>query len=1164
MSSNFRLNTFTENDQSIFKGRKTLISTIVSAIQNQSTIYIYGQSGIGKSSLLEAGVRPQLRRIGYHPPKIDLTKSYKDGLADLIRSFLHEVKFRLADSEELTHLKGPIQKLYKLINELENEPPPLTSTAKFTEKLKEFKSSDTLNKILKILEASFKRAKEIEEKLDPEDKKFSLNTENLLFIILCDIAIHHRINLFEKLENEDINESKSNDNRLKDIIEAFNEQVKDNPFANPIVFIFDQFEEVFIQDKFDLESRSRFLKLLKPLIEFKPSPQKFRLVFSFREDYLADFMDFKDELLGYSETMKGFRVKGLKYKEALEVIKQGPSAFHTEKFQREILKSLIETESAKIASDENEEHFLKNYEYNPFLLSAVCLDLEEKKVNIVEGITNIKLGEFLYKNVYKQTIKVLSQEQRVYLLGHLLTAQGKKAFIPEEVINSNLLNFNIPYKDRNISFEEYALKETKLLTFRSGGYYELIHDQLAQKLSRDEFHQTYIEEFRSRNPVEPNSFPDSQVNFRFLIKSDLTEYKVVNFDRRLLQALKTLYPSQIIKGNSTTERRLEILNRAKIDKNYIQLDYEKIKVIQIKIQEKYSEYQTPEVEELFKPLIEGVEVSGAILLTLKVKKESPISESNKISNEQDTGFKLDDLDVYFFKDKSSEERSLKNIDSWYGFKELIKDEFKNQHATPNSGQKDPEFNITGSESKLEQYLDEIKTFSPNELNRLFNQIKKIREKKNKVLSYSSPENYSDQELNEIISELGDYNLFDSDGLLKEVIEKEGLITKLLSDLGPFKQIEERFDDKNDMNQLTTVINSLTIKHRFLEHLGNLKESLDTMRIILDDYLIRYPKAKDYDFLIEEMAQCYMNLGEIEIARGLFLMYVSHCEQNFNSNQGAYNSRMELINAYRSYADVEHEANNLLRAQNSLKKALVLSQAKTYLNDKNLALSGAYVKSSLAGYLDNLGEFKESKKLSSEADKLVDDSFSENHLFRVYQNIKRYRHKSKKLIFTQESDNLTEQSRIKGIIQALSTDRERLTKLLPAGHHIINRPYLDIFVFKAFMKVFNYDASYWEVGSMRQEIDALDENAKQTQYILDAEIWLCIKSILTDTKPNISPDRIKKAESEYPNHMLLVYYNLAYWNLNKKATYIENVISKMIKSGCPENSIVINKYKTLIS
>jgi hypothetical protein len=79
----------TDRDQRRFGGREREARELVARIPNQRTLVLYGRSGIGKTSLLLAGIFPELRREGFQPvyartlisPLADLRRALLDGCA---------------------------------------------------------------------------------------------------------------------------------------------------------------------------------------------------------------------------------------------------------------------------------------------------------------------------------------------------------------------------------------------------------------------------------------------------------------------------------------------------------------------------------------------------------------------------------------------------------------------------------------------------------------------------------------------------------------------------------------------------------------------------------------------------------------------------------------------------------------------------------------------------------------------------------------------------------------------------------------------------------------------------------------------------------------------------------------------------------------------------
>lgn len=73
---------FTTEEQSLFFGRSADLAAIASALRLRDTLTLFGPSGLGKSSLLEAGLLPRLTEAGYLPIRVRL--GHYQGESDLL------------------------------------------------------------------------------------------------------------------------------------------------------------------------------------------------------------------------------------------------------------------------------------------------------------------------------------------------------------------------------------------------------------------------------------------------------------------------------------------------------------------------------------------------------------------------------------------------------------------------------------------------------------------------------------------------------------------------------------------------------------------------------------------------------------------------------------------------------------------------------------------------------------------------------------------------------------------------------------------------------------------------------------------------------------------------------------------------------------------------
>ena len=132
-------------DEHLFFGRDAEIAALSNRIQARRTLVLFGRSGLGKTSLIQAGLFPALRKLGYLPISIRLNNPKIDVL-------LEEMLKARVDAEK-TRLKAKIEKQKaELKRQLEAEKKALTESKK-----------RELKKKLEVEEARAK--KKLEDKL---------------------------------------------------------------------------------------------------------------------------------------------------------------------------------------------------------------------------------------------------------------------------------------------------------------------------------------------------------------------------------------------------------------------------------------------------------------------------------------------------------------------------------------------------------------------------------------------------------------------------------------------------------------------------------------------------------------------------------------------------------------------------------------------------------------------------------------------------------------------------------------------------------------------------------------------------------------------------------------------------------------------------------------
>ena len=94
------LNFYTEKDQNLFYGRDEEIQRLSLYVINNTQSVLYGKSGIGKSSIIQAGIFPIARKSGLLPITIRLSHSNEQSYIDQIRE-----KFKIEENDNRLEIK---------------------------------------------------------------------------------------------------------------------------------------------------------------------------------------------------------------------------------------------------------------------------------------------------------------------------------------------------------------------------------------------------------------------------------------------------------------------------------------------------------------------------------------------------------------------------------------------------------------------------------------------------------------------------------------------------------------------------------------------------------------------------------------------------------------------------------------------------------------------------------------------------------------------------------------------------------------------------------------------------------------------------------------------------------------------------------------------------
>ena len=107
------LDYFAEQTQAFFHGREEESDLLLSMVRHRLLTVLYGQSGLGKSSLLQAGLFPRLRADGWLPVYIRLSHTEADGLGGqgpnaLIAQTRQFIREAIASAIKEGHLLGDV------------------------------------------------------------------------------------------------------------------------------------------------------------------------------------------------------------------------------------------------------------------------------------------------------------------------------------------------------------------------------------------------------------------------------------------------------------------------------------------------------------------------------------------------------------------------------------------------------------------------------------------------------------------------------------------------------------------------------------------------------------------------------------------------------------------------------------------------------------------------------------------------------------------------------------------------------------------------------------------------------------------------------------------------------------------------------------------------
>jgi WD40 repeat protein len=329
------LASFREQDAHFFKGRSSDIEKLFSLVNRERLTVLLGVSGLGKSSLLQAGLFPRLRQNQILPIAIRLD------FADTSISFHEQVFAAIARQVQEKAIEAPTHH-----------------------------DSETLWEYLHLKHAEFWDAR-----------------NRMVLPLLC----------FDQFE-EIFTLGRENQNRTAEL----------NEFIIELADL--------IEGRCPENIKSRLEKNPDQAKNFSFSRHPYKLIFSLREDYLADLEGLRTAIP--SVINNRFRLLHMNGEQALAVVNQTQGRLMASR----VAESIVRLVGGK-QSDQQQE--LSTLRIEPALLSLICRELNERR--IVAGANKIDThlvasnSEQILENFYENSLAGHSFELRCFIEDKLIT-----------------------------------------------------------------------------------------------------------------------------------------------------------------------------------------------------------------------------------------------------------------------------------------------------------------------------------------------------------------------------------------------------------------------------------------------------------------------------------------------------------------------------------------------------------------------------------------------------------------------------------------------------------------------------------------------------------------------------------------------------------------------
>lgn len=410
---------YSYNEAKYFKGREEDIAKFIQILNNGNCAVIYSDSGIGKTSLINAGIEPVMAKQGFYPIHIRFDELFKYNVPDLEQWLI--------------------------------------------EKVRGYCMKDISNNIPEYMPL-YSWDNEGQECTDEQIKQFEEESEKHFWWFLhgCQLIVGGEkkkpLLIFDQFEEIFVNAQKLN--KQKTVEEFFRIMEEVSSASMP----------------YQMQSVLSGLYAKRTYLNFD-NTHRFKIIYSLRKEYLSEFDYWSNDQFSITELHQNrMFLLPLTCAQAERVITEQPTTEETD--NGDTIKTLTKVCDEIIDMVDNK----RRNEVEPFILSILCSRLyneavSKKKAQLEpDDLKNIKI-EILLLKFYEETInEVVKDNRHVQIIEKVLVDDdGHRNRVKVNSTELDLIDFERNY------FE--SLKDKHLIRpydINDEDYVELIHDRIAE------------------------------------------------------------------------------------------------------------------------------------------------------------------------------------------------------------------------------------------------------------------------------------------------------------------------------------------------------------------------------------------------------------------------------------------------------------------------------------------------------------------------------------------------------------------------------------------------------------------------------------------------------------------------------------------------------------